>query len=236
MKNNKTENVWLNLGCNIILPSLLLVKGHSLAEKFGFTCSNIDVYIFIIALLFPIAYGVFDLISRRKWNMFSIIGLVSVLLTGGFGLMQLPTEWIIVKEGAIPLLLGAVVLATAYTKKPLAKMIILSDSVFDVEKIEKTLQERNVQKDFDKQMKVITYIVAASFLLSSILNFLLAYYIFESPAGTPEFNEQLGKMTALSFPVIVLPTMIVFIIAMAKFFKALTALTGLKLEDIIIKK
>ncbi len=236
MKNNKKENVWLNLGCNIVLPSILLVKGRSWFEKTGITLDNIDVYILILALLFPILYGAFDLMQRRKWNMISIIGLASVLLTGGVGVLKLPTEWIIVKEGAIPLLLGAVVLATAYTKKPLAKMIILSDSVFDVDLIESALNEKNTKAEFDKQMKKITYIVATSFLLSSVLNFVLAYCIFESPAGTPEFNEEVGKMTALSFPVIALPTTIIFIFAMFKFFKTLTLLTGLSIEDIMLKK
>ncbi len=233
---NKKENTWLNLGFNIIIPSILLIKGRSLAERLSLAdCANIDIYIFILAIFFPIAYGVYDLYSRRKWNIFSIIGLISVLLTGGFGVMNLSRGWIIVKEGAVPLVLGVVVLITAYTKRPLAKMIIMSDSVFDVEKIESALRERGTEALFEASMKSITYIVASSFLLSSILNFALASYIFKSPAGTPEFNEQLGTMTALSFPVITIPTMIVFIFAMVKFFKSLDKLTGLSLDDVVKK-
>ncbi len=233
---NKKENTWLNLGFNIIIPSILLIKGRSLAERLSLAdCANIDIYIFLLAIFFPIAYGVYDLYSRRKWNIFSIIGLVSVLLTGGFGLMNLSRGWIIVKEGAVPLVLGLAVLITAYTKRPLAKMIIMSDSVFDVEKIESALRERGTEALFEASMKSITYIVASSFLLSSILNFALASYIFKSPAGTPEFNEQLGTMTALSFPVITIPTMIVFIFAMVKFFKSLDKLTGLSLDDVVKK-
>ncbi len=236
MKENKKENFWLNLGFNIIIPSVLLIKGRALAERLSLAdCANLDIYIFVLAIFFPIAYGVLDLFSRGKWNLFSIIGLVSVLLTGGFGLMNLSREWIIVKEGAVPLVLGAAVLITAYTKRPLAKMIIMSDSVFDVEKIETALIERGTKARFDSSMKSITYIVASSFLLSSILNFALASYIFQSPTGTPEFNEQLGQMTALSFPVITLPTIIVFIFAMVKFFKTLDKLTGLSLDDVVKK-
>ena len=236
MKESKKENFWLNLGFNIVIPSVLLVKGRSLAERIGIaSCENIDIYIFLLAVMFPIAYGVLDLISRRKWNLFSVIGLVSVLLTGGFGLMKLSKDWIIIKEGAVPLVLGVAVLLTAYTRRPLAKMIIMSDSVFDVEKIESALVKRGTKSEFDSSMKIITYIVASSFLLSSILNFALAFYIFKSPAGTPEFNEQLGTMTALSFPVITLPTMVVFIFAMVKFFKTLDRLTGLSLDDVVKK-
>ena len=236
MKNKKTENFWLNLGCNIIAPSLLLIKGRSIADKIGLECQNIDLWIFLIAMAFPIFYGIFDFVSRRKWNLFSVIGFASVLLTGGVGLLSLSKNWIIVKEGAIPLLLGVAVLITAYTKRPLAKMIIMSDSVFDVEKIDNALQSRGTTLQFNLQMKAITYIVAGSFLLSSVLNFILAFLIIKSPSGTQEFNAEIGTMTALSYPVIVLPTMVIFIFAMFKFFKVLKSLTGLELEDVMLKK
>ena len=236
MKNKKTENFWLNLGCNIIAPSLLLIKGRSIADKIGLECQNIDLWIFLIAMAFPIFYGIFDFVSRRKWNLFSVIGFASVLLTGGVGLLSLSKNWIIVKEGAIPLLLGVAVLITAYTKRPLAKMIIMSDSVFDVEKIDNALQSRGTTLQFNLQMKAITYIVVGSFLLSSVLNFILAFLIIKSPSGTQEFNAEIGTMTALSYPVIVLPTMVIFIFAMFKFFKVLKSLTGLELEDVMLKK
>ena len=236
MEKNKAENFWLNLGFNIIAPSLMLIKGRALFARLLGDSPNIDLLVFVAALLFPISYGVFDLLSRRKWNLFSIIGLASVLLTGGFGLMSLSKNWIIAKEALVPLVLGAAVLATARTRRPLAKMIILSESVFDVPKIESALDARGSRREFDAQMKSITCIIAASFLLSSVLNFALASYIFTSPAGTPEFNEQLGKMTALSYPVIVLPTMAVFVFAMLRFFKALDRLTGLKIDEIVLKK
>ena len=236
MKNKKTENFWLNLGCNIIAPSLLLIKGRNIVDRIGLECQNIDLWIFLIAMAFPIFYGIFDFVSRRKWNLFSVIGFASVLLTGGVGLLSLSKNWIIVKEGAIPLLLGVAVLITAYTKRPLAKMIIMSDSVFDVEKIDNALQSRGTTLQFNLQMKAITYIVAGSFLLSSVLNFILAFLIIKSPSGTQEFNAEIGTMTALSYPVIVLPTMVIFIFAMFKFFKVLKSFTGLELEDVMLKK
>ena len=78
--------------------------------------------------------------------------------------------------------------------------------------------------------------MAASFLLSAFLNFFLASYIFRSEPGTEAFNEEVGKMTAMSFPVIVIPTTVVFIFAMYKFFASLTKCTGLKLDEIIAQK
>ena len=45
-----------------------------------------------------------------------------------------------------------------------------------------------------------SYMVAASFLVSTVLNFGLAKYLIHSPSGTPEFAEEMARMTALSYP------------------------------------
>lgn len=237
MAETKRENVWVNIGFNILAPSLLLIKGKRILEICGF--ENLDAdksnfWIFIIALSFPIIYGIYDLIKRKKWNVISILGVVSVLLTGGIGLMKLSREYMIVKEGTIPLLIGLAVLATAPTRKPLAKILIMNDTLMDVEKVDALLDEKNTRKDFENSMKTATYIVASSFLLSSILNFALASYIFQSPAGTEEFNAEVGRMTALSFPVIALPATVIFMFACVKIFNAISRCTGLELEDILL--
>ena len=224
-KENKPENPWLNLGFNIILPSFLLIKGGKLFESLGITGENVDAQVFVFALAFPIVYGIWDLASRRKFNIFSVIGVLSVILTGGIGLMKMSREWIIVKEGLVPL-----------TRRPLAKMIMLNESVADLPKIEAALDERGTREKFDEALKKATWWVAASFLLSSVLNFALAAYIFKSPTGTEAFNEEVGKMTALSFPVIVLPTMVVLFFAMYRLFSAMGECTGVSIEDAMLKR
>lgn len=232
---SKRENVWLNLGFNIVVPSALLIKGKALVEWCGFELQPSDaaVAIFCLALLFPLAYGIWDLVSRRKFNIFSVIGILSVVLTGGIGLMKLSREWMIVKEGAVPLALGVAVLISAFTKKPLVSVLLMNDSVVNVEKIHAELTAKSAESEFDSALKTATYIVSASFLLSSVLNFALAAWIYKSPAGTDEFNAEVGRMTALSFPVIVLPTMVVFIYALFKLFGDITRITGLTLEDLV---
>ena len=232
----KTENVWLNLGFNIAAPSLLLIKGGKILERLDIRLGNADLWVFVLALAFPLAYGIFDLLRRRKWNLFSVIGLASVVLTGGIGLLKLSRECMIIKETAVPLAIGVAVLATAFSKKPLAKMIMLNESVVDVGKIDAALESRGARARYDAALRTATYWVAGSFLLSAFLNFVLASIIFQSPAGTEEFNAEVGRMTALSFPVIALPTMVVFVFAMYRFFSVLTECTGLKMEEIIASK
>lgn len=235
-KTRKRENPWLNIGFNIAIPSLLLIKGRRIFEAAGIAGESVDTRVFVFALLFPVAYGIWDLAGRRKFNVFSAIGVVSVLLTGGIGLMKMSREWIIAKEGLVPLALGAAVLATAATRRPLAKIIMLNESVVDLPRIEAALDARGTREKFDAALRRATLWVAGSFLLSSVLNFALAACIFKSEAGTEAFNAEVGRMTALSFPVIALPTMIVLFCAMYRLFGAVGECTGLSLEDAMLKR
>jgi uncharacterized integral membrane protein len=57
--------------------------------------------------------------------------------------------------------------------------------------------------------------------------------IITSQPGTVQFNEELGKMTALSFPMIAIPAMLVLVGALIYLFQGIKKLTGLKFEEII---
>ena len=222
----KRENPWLNLGFNILIPILLLSKGD---DWFGFSpTANL-----IIALAFPLGYGVVDLVMRKKFNLFSILGFVSVLLTGGIGLLKLPNEWIAIKEAAIPLLLGIAVAVSLYTPFPLVKKLLLNPEMVDLPKIEAKIKENRSEKKFQALISSSSWLVVASFLVSAVLNYVLARVVVTSPAGTPEFNEQLGRMQGLSYIVIFVPSMAILLIALFRLFSGIQRLTGLEWETFI---
>jgi hypothetical protein len=54
-----------------------------------------------------------------------------------------------------------------------------------------------------------------------------------SPAGTPEFNTQLAKMTGLAYLVVALPKMTISIFGLWWFIHQLKKFTGLKVNDIL---
>ena len=91
---------------------------------------------------------------------------------------------------------------------------------------------RNNENAFDKLLISSTYVLAISFLLSAVLNFILARVILKSPSGSVEFTQELGKMTALSWPVIVIPSTIVMAYALWRLFAGIKRLTGLGMEDV----
>lgn len=226
-KPEKNENAWLNILLNVIIPALILTK-LSDPKYLG------QVWALIVALAFPIIYGAYDYITRKKHNFFSALGLISVLLTGGIGLFQLNKGWMVAKETAIPLLMAIAVYVSQYTKLPLLKTFL--NQILDLDKIQQAFEERGESQRFQKVIKNSTLGLTISFFISAALNYILAVKILVGDPGSVEFNESLGKMTALSFPVISLPMMVIVGGIMFYFFKAITMATGKEFEEFIRQK
>jgi len=144
--------------------------------------------------------------------------------------------YIAIKEASIPGILGIATLLSLKTSQPLIHTLLLNESVFDVKRINQALTDNQSHSQFNQLLINASWILAGSFFLSSILNYLLAVIILTADPGTVSFNEQLGKMTALSFPVIALPAMAVMMGNLFYLFRGIKRLTGLDLEFIIKQK
>ena len=225
IKTTSKENPLASLVCNIVLPAVILYK-FSTPDRLG------PVNSLIAALSLPLGYSIYDFVRRRKASGIAILGFVSVLLTGGFGLMQLDGIWFAVKEAAVPTLIGIAVVGSLKTRYPLVRTLLYNDKVIDVPRVDNELTIRGNHAQFDRLLVITTWILAASFLVSAVLNFGLAVVLLKSPAGSEAFNQELAKMTMLSYPVIVVPSMIVTLLALWRLLSGIKKLTGLNLESI----
>ncbi|MBC8009192.1 MAG: MFS transporter, partial [Burkholderiales bacterium] len=97
------ENLLINIACTIIAPAVVLAQ-LSNPERLG------PVVALVVALAFPIGYGVWDFLQRRKFNFVAGIGFASTLLTGGFALAQVDGIWFAIKEASVPAVIGLMVL------------------------------------------------------------------------------------------------------------------------------
>jgi intracellular septation protein A len=215
-----------NLAFNIIIPVLILTNLSS-DEYLG------PAWSIVAALIFPIGFGIWDLKQTAKINPFSILGIVSVFLTGGISLLELPAEYIAIKEATIPAIIGIAVLITQRTSKPLLKVFVLSEQIINWKNLNQSLENSGTSELFEKKMAISSYIVAASFFLSAALNYILAKVILISAPGTSEYTEELGRMTALSYPVIVIPSMLMLMAALWYIFSQIKKLTGEELENFL---
>ncbi|MDE2841034.1 MAG: MFS transporter [Chloroflexota bacterium] len=219
----KRENPLLSILLNIVIPVIILMRFSS-DEWLG------PMYGLLVALAFPLAYGIFDYSQRRTLNFLPIVGIVGILLTGGIGLLKLDPRWIAVKEGAVPLVIGIAVLGSLKTRFSL--LSILLNQVIDSAAVNAALDARRTRPAYEKRLVNATIIVAGSFFLSALLNYVLARLVVVSQPGTVAFNEELGKMTALSFPVISVPAIIILTIAIIYTVVGIRNVTGMELEQI----
>ncbi|CAM2955645.1 VC0807 family protein [Vibrio rarus] len=223
----KKSNPLFEILFNVIIPSLILMK-LSGDEHLG------SVMSLIVALAFPVVYGGYELINNKKFNFIAALGFISVLLTGGIGLLQLDTRWLAMKEALIPGLIGIAVLVSTYTRHPLMQKLIFNKSILNLSLIEQRLQERGNEQAFARCLMNSNYFFASTFAFSSVMNYVLATCIVTSPAGTPAFNEQLGQLTLYSYPVIAIPSMLMMFGIFYYVWRQIRNMTSLKTEQIFV--
>lgn len=219
------EPLLLNLMLNVVIPSVLFIK---LDAWTGIG----TVATLLIALSVPLLYGLYDMIRFKKYNVFSIIGILSLLLTGGIGLLHLSGTMLAIKEASVPLIIGAVVVGMFWSGKSLLE--ILLKEVVDFELIQKKLEEKHLIQRYKALMRNSTYGFAGTFLFSSIMNFMLAIWVVTAPSGTDEFNQQIGTMLALSYPVIAIPSMIGVGVVLWYMIAGITKYAELSVEEILL--
>jgi len=208
---------WIDLLVSIIIPSVILMK-LSGDEYLG------SVMALVIGLAFPLGWGLFELVRYGKKNLIAVLGLVSVGLTGGIGLLELDANWLAVKEAAVPAVIGLAVLISTRTRYPLVKTLLYNPTV---------LRKNNTEEAFNARLQKASYFFSLTFLFSSIMNYILAKWIVTSPSGTQAFNEELGRMTLVSYPMIAIPSMIMMIAIFYYLWRSIRRLTGYTLEDVM---
>lgn len=217
-------NPLIELGVTLIIPAVILMK-LSGPEDLG------AINALLLALSFPLFWGIRDFWNRQKVNLFAALGVVSTLITGGIGVLELDTQWLAVKEAAVPGLIGLAVLISTYTRYPLVKTILLNPAMIDVDRLHESLESHGASQVFETRLLRASWMLSSTFFFSSAMNYFLATYIVVSPAGTPAFNEELGRLTLLSYPFIALPSMVMMIFVIYYLSRSTRELTGLSFTD-----
>jgi intracellular septation protein A len=212
---------------SIIIPSIILMK---FSGEYGLGTSTA----LIVALAFPLGLGLYELLKYRKFNVIALLGLISVSLTGGIGLLQLDPQWLAVKEAAIPALIGIAVLASTRTRYPLIRTLLYNPAVMQVGKIKAQLESLGNTVAFEGRLMNATYMLGSTFFFSAVMNYILAKWIVTSPAGSTAFNEELGQLTLLSYPVIAIPSMLMMLAVFYYLWRTIHGMTGFTLEEILV--
>lgn len=185
----------------------------------------------VLALSFPLGHAVWSRVRGDAVSPLSVLAVVSVVLTGSIGLLQLDARWFAAKEALLPLVMAAVTWGSRYTSWPVVETLMFR--ILDRDRVTTSLREKGADDALSTQMGRVERWFLVSFLYSSVGSLALALWVVSAPAGTPEFNEQLGRFTFLSFPAIALPTTLLMGYALNGMLNALEAATGLEIDDLL---
>lgn len=252
----KQEHPLANILINVIVPVLVLSycsKDPAIQALLGKAAKPWHLgplKAMIIALALPLGYGVWSFIKSRKFNIFSGLGLASVLLTGGLTLYLWNKDGTVkehagllfgLKEGSIPLMLGIVVLASARSATPLLNVFLYNDSLFDIPKIEKHVSGIGKNADYRELLVLSTRLFAFAFFVSSFMNVCLALWFFRSfnhlgADALERYNAIVGSLTFWGFVVIGVPIVAFLYFTLKYLLRGLRQITGYTDEELMLPR
>ena len=246
------ENPLANILVNVILPVLALDK-LSVDPAFADDPKLYHIgptWAVLIGLALPIGYGIWFFIKYKKSNLFSWIGVGSVLLTGSLIFYLWNSDGTIkpnaaqlfgLKEGSIPLVLGVTILLSHWSKTPLLNTFLYSDTIFDIKRIEKEIQLNQKEDQYKKLLFSSTVLFSASFLISTVLNFFLAIHFLgdidvNAADARTQFTQKVSSIMWWGFLVIGAPILVVLSFLLFRLLKGLRQITGLSNDEITLPR
>lgn len=204
-----------------------------------------------LALALPLGFGVWTFAQSRKVEPLTLFGLLGTILTGvvtiyantgGSEAIRPDTPWwYAAKEAAIPLLLCGAVMVTARRQDSLLRVLLYSDSLFDIRTIEKQVAENNRQAAYDSLLWRSSLFLGLSLVVSAAGNFILSLCfllpVLDQPAAQQalEYNYAVGRMTWWGYLVIGVPLLVTLIGVIRHLISRLEMLTGLDRDRLMLR-
>jgi hypothetical protein len=163
----------------------------------------------LLAVAIPALYGIWELLRTRKVNAMSVMGIVSVLLTGVIGVFQLDSGLFAVKEALVPLGFAALLLISNRSDFPLVKLLF--DVVQRKERVERAVHAVNGEAAYRHHIERSGAIWAGIMTLSGVMKFTLASIVVTADAGTKAFNTQLATYEVVQIPTTMAITMVLIL-------------------------
>jgi hypothetical protein len=250
--SDKDGHPLANLLINVLVPVLVLgvLSKDPALQKEPRVWHIGPIAAMIVALSLPLGYGLWFVIRRHRINMFSLLGVASVLLTGGLTIYLWNSNGTVkphagllfsIKEAIMPLILGVVIWWSPRGTTPLIRVFLYHDGIFDIGRIEARVAELKAAARYEQILGQATRLFAASFFLSALLNLIFVQWFFrgfdpQAADAFEQFNAIVGKVMGWGMLVIGVPVLAFMMLTLKRLVGALKTLTGLKDVEVLVAR
>ncbi len=220
-------NSLAELALTIVLPSIVL--GHlSAPSRLG------PAGALAVSLLFPVAFAAWCWWKRSGWNLVTVIGFVSVLLSGGLGLLELDASWFALKESVMPLALGAAFPLSHRFGKPLINALLMQPHLINLPAVKAALGTPEKTAAYQNALQRGSWGIGLAIMGSSAGTFLLALHLLRGKApGSEAFVRGIGTLNWASALVIGVPLCAVMLLVFLWLIRRVQSITGLERADLM---
>lgn len=209
---------------NIGIPAVILLT-LSAPDRLG------ALPALLLAIGIPAAWGIVELVRKRRVDISAILGVISVLLTGVIGVFELSTRLLAVKEAAVPIGFAIILVVSNSTRFPV--VTVLADMVQRRDHVRTEIDRSGQHAAYRKHIERSGTIWAGIMLLSGVLKFILTSLVVKSAAGTEEFNHELARYVLLQLPTTFTLTGVLMLSLIWYIASGTATLTGLKTADVL---
>jgi hypothetical protein len=220
-------NPFAELILTIVLPSLVL-------DQLSKPSSLGPFWALVVSLMFPVGFGAWCLWKKTGWNIFSVLGFVTILLSGSLGLLKLDAFWIGMKEALLATTIGLAFPLTHRFGRPLINAILMQPHIINVKLLQTSLSDAGKRKLFDAALFRASCGLGLGMLGSAVANFFLALYLLAGKQpGSEAFVKGLGKLNWMGIVVIGVPMMVVMLFVFMWLLRQIGRITGLERDDLM---
>lgn len=211
----------------IAVPSLVL-------DQLSKPASLGPFWALVVSLLFPVGFGIWCLWNKKGWNVFSLLGFVTILLSGGLGLLKLDAFWFAVKESAMPVMLGLAFPITHRFGRPLINALVMQPHLLNVNALQSALGEGTRRSAFNASLFRASCGMGLGMLGSAVANFFLALWLLGGKEpGSEAFVKGIGKLNWMGLLVIGIPMTAVMMLVFIWLMRQIQRITGLERDDLL---
>ena len=210
---SKTQKLALDLLMGLVVPVAILKYGTA-------PLGTLPAY--LLAALIPVAYVLLDLlVITRRFNFITSYGGLSAVIRGALAFWYVDGVLFAFKDSVSYLFAVLVFGGSYFLAKPVTRAIAVQGLSPETPEQTASLDALLSEPPVLRALRQSTLIIAATNLLCGAANYMINFRMVTAPFNTPEFNDQVANVNAITRIVLVIPDMIALYFAFSLMYKAL---------------